>query len=675
MEDPTLLKTTTCKLICAIALMTFLFGCTIKTPGGGLSNPNITIYPPSGTETSTKTITPTERITQTVTREATESPLLDEGAIDTLETLGNTLVSVRDFVQIAQKYLGIQDLALQSDEPPTIYNVGDREQFIIMNDDTEEHSTVTAILEYATPHLYFWIQEGVSFAESDLRNLANEFENVIYPTNRAYFGSEWTPGIDNDVHVYVLYTYGLGTYVGGYFSSEDEHAPSIDEFSNAHEMMYIAADGVSLSYTFAYEVLAHEFAHMINYYQDRNEDTWLSEGTAELAGYINGYSDNWAAASYLGYHDISITDWPADMADADPYYSGAFLFTTYLSERFGQDVTQKIVNSQENGLRSLDAVFQEFSMQDDLTGGLLNADRVFADWQVANFIDDASLEDGRYGYNGFDLPFTADVTEYVSECPLSTQDRAVNQYGVDYIEIDCSGTFTINFQGDSLIPISEVDPFSGDHFFWSNRSNEASMTLTQEFDLTGVSGEIEFSYWTWYDMEEEFDYVYLLAKPENGDWAVLQTPSCIAGKNSYACGYTGSSGDWIQETVDISQYAGQRVTLQFEYLTDLGITNVGFFMDDTSIPAIDHFTNFDSDDGGWIADGFARIENKVPQTFGLTLIVFDGNRNIVSVIELPQSQEISIPVTLEVGQYAVLAVSGTAKYSLLPANYTYSITQ
>ena len=28
------------------------------------------------------------------------------------------------------------------------------------------------------------------------------------------------------------------------------------------------------------------------------------------------------------------------------------------------------------------------------------------------------------------------------------------------------------------------------------------MTLTREFDFTGVTGPIEFSYWTWYDLEK-----------------------------------------------------------------------------------------------------------------------------------------------------------------------------
>ena len=43
-------------------------------------------------------------------------------------------------------------------------------------------------------------------------------------------------------------------------------------------------------------------------------------------------------------------------------------------------------------------------------------------------------------------------------------------------------------------------------------------------------------------------------------------------------------------------------------------------MDDVSIPEIGYATNFETDYGGWQAEGFVRMENILPQTFGLTLI-------------------------------------------------------
>jgi len=49
------------------------------------------------------------------------------------------------------------------------------------------------------------------------------------------------------------------------------------------------------------------------------------------------------------------------------------------------------------------------------------------------------------------------------------------------------------------------------------------MTLTREFDFTDVTGRIELSYWTWYDIEEGWDYLY--SRPRSmGSWEILKTP-------------------------------------------------------------------------------------------------------------------------------------------------------
>ena len=86
----------------------------------------------------------------------------------------------------------------------------------------------------------------------DLKRLADTFETKIYPTDREFFGSEWSPGIDDDVHLYVLYARGLGTSIAGYFSSADELPPQAHQYSNAHEMFMMSADNVQLGEPYIY---------------------------------------------------------------------------------------------------------------------------------------------------------------------------------------------------------------------------------------------------------------------------------------------------------------------------------------------------------------------------------------------------------------------------------------
>ncbi len=91
----------------------------------------------------------------------------------------------------------------------------------------------------------------MDYQKRDVENLVQVFEERTYPTNREFFGSEWTPGVDGDVHLYVLYAGNLGDNVAGYYSPGDEYAPVVREYSNAHEMFYINSDTQPLDTEFA----------------------------------------------------------------------------------------------------------------------------------------------------------------------------------------------------------------------------------------------------------------------------------------------------------------------------------------------------------------------------------------------------------------------------------------
>ena len=48
-------------------------------------------------------------------------------------------------------------------------------------------------------------------------------------------------------------------------------------------MFVFNADNVDLASEEAYSVLAHEFQHMIHWYTDANESTWMNEGFSVVA--------------------------------------------------------------------------------------------------------------------------------------------------------------------------------------------------------------------------------------------------------------------------------------------------------------------------------------------------------------------------------------------------------
>jgi hypothetical protein len=255
----------------------------------------------------------------------------------------------------------------------------------------------------------------------------------------------------------------------------------------------------------------------------------------------------------------------------------------------------------------------------------------------------------------------------------------VHQYGVDYIRIRCPGEYNLHFEGSIQVGVLPADPYSGDYAFWSNKGDESDMTLTRSFDFSDHDGPLTLSYWTWYDLEEDYDYVFVEASTDGENWKILTTPSGTLedpSGNSYGWGYNGLSGgdgSWIQEQIDISQYSGQQVQIRFEYVTDAAVNGEGLLLDDISIPEVGYFSNFEEDSGGWDAAGFVRIQNVLPQSFKLALITVDRN---TSVTYIPLSIDNTADIPVEIGgdiDEVILVVGGTTRFTRQTAAYRFEL--
>jgi len=595
------------------------------------------------------------------------------------EALAAEIVPIADPILLAERLEGKKDIPRVLAEDADPIPLETRQTFRASNVDTNEYFQVQARLAYATDHVYFWVEEGIEFDQGDLEALVDEFEQETYPTNREFFGSEWSPGVDGDPHLYILYANGLGLNIAGYYSPNDEYSPLAREYSNGHEMFYLMAENVALSDSYTYGVLAHEFQHMIHWYRDRNEESWMNEGFSEVAAFINGY--------YLGGHDylyaedpdIPLTFWPTG---GGPHYGQSFLLLGYFLDRFGPEATKSLVTHEANGLDSMDQTLQELGSPDPLTGEPITADDVFADWALAMLLQDPSVGDGRYSFESYTDAPEPSVAETITECPGNAGSREVSQYGVDFIRIDCNGDFTLTFDGTTLAPILPAEAHSGDYAFWSNKGDESNMLLTRTFDLRQAAAPVSLDYWLWYDLEEDYDYLYLEVSSDGGEtWTILTTPSGTSedpSGNSYGWGYNGPSGgvspaEWIEESIDLSDFAGEEIRVRFEYVTDAAVNGEGLLLDDVRIDAIGYEEDFEAGDGGWEGEGFIRLYNRLPQTYRVALVEI-GDETRVRPMELGADQhgEAQVSIGGEVDE-VVLVVIGTARHTWQPAEYRFGL--
>ncbi len=651
-----------CTVVLALIGFSYFSSSTLLTP------------PTDGaTETPFDFGTDTSPSTPSTPVELTRVPV-DQIPTDTVSILENTVAPVNDLRDLACRLEG--KCKVPETLPSGPFKTGKKQTFWVTNTDNAKSFQINATLKYLTEHAYFWVEDGVQFDDGEAKTLVDDFENKIYPTDREFFGSEWSPGVDGDAHIYLVYARGIGGSVAGYFSSPDEYTPDAFKYSNAHEMFVFNADNSPLGDTYTYGVLAHEFQHMIHWKQDRNETSWINEGFSEVAVLLNGYYTSGAASEYTSNTDVQLNDWGPDPGTNGPHYGSAFMFLAYFLDRFGKEATQQLVHDQQNGMDSVDEVLQSIKATDAVTSQPIHANDLFMDWAVTNYLQDGTVGDGRYIYKTYTNAPQAGDTESISDCPANLSGN-VHQYGVDYIHISCDGKINLHFEGDTqtrLLP-EDADAASGKYAFWSNKGDESDMTLTHDFDFSKVASPITLQFKTWYDLEKDYDYVFVEASTDGGKtWKIVTTPSCTTDNpsgNSYGCGYNGAASGWIEEKVDLGQFAKKKVQLRFEYVTDAAVNGEGFLLDDVSIPELDYSTDFEADDGGWRAAGFARLQNVLPQTFRLALILKKDGETTVQTV--PVNADQTADISLEGVSDAVLVVSGTTHFTRAEGNYSLTI--
>ena len=595
--------------------------------------------------------------------------------------------------------LGIRFLGVPADTPRTLtapnpdFPIGTRRQFSVSNVDKDEQFDIYAKLIYKTAHVYMWVEEGANVDEAKLQKAADLFEEHTYPTNREFFGSEWKPGVDNDPHLSILHARNLGKTVAGYFSSPDSYVRAVRPDSNEMEMFYINIDNVNIGDDFYNGVLAHEFQHMIHWNNDRNETTWLNEGCSEMAMELNNrahpggyYSVGGSEYAYLRRPDTQLTTWPEGVAgDASPNYGASYLFMSYFLDRFGEDATKALVSHDKNGMDSFDCI-----LQNELGLSITHAD-LFADWAVANLLDNSTFADGRYGYPSIDITKPRiDATYRVSNSPITNR-ADVKQYGVDYIKVQGKAPVAFSFSGSTQTVLLDTQAYSGKYLWWSNREDESDARLTRIVDLRNAAAA-ELRFWAWYHIEEDWDYAYVVVgTTQEGtiptdlnstdiQWHILSDNAlgCHSNNpngNNFGCGLTGKNAAWEQLSADLSPYVGQEIALRFEYITDAAVNQAGLALDDVEV-IVDgqtlFFDDMETHSDEWISEGFVRHANILPQTW-IVQMVIDGDEPQVERLLMQngtagtwtiplssqQSEAVIIvsalaPVTTEVAAYEIL---------------------
>jgi hypothetical protein len=519
---------------------------------------------------------------------------------------------------------------------------------------------VATTLLAKTAHAYFFVDNALGADPAGVQASADVFERTTWPAITGVFGLPPSPGVDGDPHIIVLVA-DLGG-VGGYHSADDLYLRAVRPLSNEAEMVYIDGSLGVGNPTFDV-VVAHELQHLIHEQNDSDEEAWVNEGLSVTAEGIAGGAMS-VIEAFEERPSTQLNRW--EFSSNLPHYGAGGAFFEYLAGRFGGEAALGAIAAAEgDGPAGVDGFLRG-------AGSDLQFGDVFADWLAANILN---RPEGPYANPFVALDPAVDRVLAVGD----TVEAEATQFGADYYNLDgvAAGEYALRFDAAEAVDVLPIATDTAEPFFWGNTGDGIDTTLTCELDLTATT-QAELRFETWYDIEPYYDRGYVSVSVDGGTiWRALQATSANTHdpvEIYYGPGFDGRSADpleadWVNESVDLREFAGRELLLRFEYVTDGGTHGEGWAIrDNVSVHAGNQSVSVPLETCD--PDGWVRIDQALPQTYVVRLIGerADGEPFVLDVALDAQNRG-ELRFSGEDLTRLVLAVAGTTEGTNQKAPY------
>jgi immune inhibitor A len=207
------------------------------------------------------------------------------------------------------------------------------------------------------------------------------------------------------------------------------------------------------------------------------------------------------------------------------------------------------------------------------TGGAENSTGFWTPWSSGSYGSDGTPENGIgnrpfsmsawdklvFGWLDYQLVKPGDPVTNVTLGPSEAQNKAGKQAAVVALP-------------DLHVSRNVGTPFAGSQFYYSSTGNDRDNAMIKTVTLP--SGTVSLSAKARYNIEEGWDYAYLIVSTDGGKSFTPVTTSLSTDENpqgqNFGHGITGvSTGEgWVDLTANLSAYSGKSVMLGFEYWTD-----------------------------------------------------------------------------------------------------------
>ncbi len=517
--------------------------------------------------------------------------------------------------------------------------------------------------------------EDFTITQEQVNYLGEELENQIVRVDEEHFGEMGTPagadaGDENADSLVTLvynvqddayYDCTVGSYTAGYFAPDyqDSVGMNIIVLDALDWANRVGEDPSSAPWSDGdaandrpelYEgVIAHELEHLLHSYTDSGELSWVDEGLADMAAFLNGYDMTGSHLTYqqVFHRETSLTRWAGGLEN----YGAAFSYFLYLWEQAGGNgdgslepdleydgvagdlLIRTIFQEPGNGMEGVQAAIDAYNAQSETD--LASAEELFQDWVVTMYLDDEASE--RWNLENFDLgadsggwtidlansEFWDDRGNYQGAQPQAKWDRAKNRpdmtalpFGVSYEKYRNPGPqVSLEFEGEPESQVTPKDATVADGLqWWGGYESMADKTLEVDTPITG--GET-VGFWNWHFIEEGWDYGFVEALVDgewvtvpvtNDDGELVSTDENPHDNNEEGNGITGTSGGeyfvdepaWVHYNAVLPEGAED---VRFRYSTDAAYMDAGWFIDDVMVDGAPALVSADEETGFVQTDG------------------------------------------------------------------------